>query len=402
MRRWSLLVVLALSACDWDDAERRARCTRAPTTAGCEVVEPDAGVDGGEATPDAGPAVDAGRGTSYESNGAAAPVGLYPTSTGGLWVVGNLGTEPLVERRDALGGFIRREVGLGVGRVASAYADGVSSPWLVMVRANGGPLHLISESGVSQSTARPGNFVSMYLTPGGTPMASVWMADGVTYRQTLVPPDDLSAATALQSVPCEVTFVDLEVQRPGAADRVAIVYDASECRDAGTTDARGVDSNTIGGVQTITAPGARDRFDLGAGVRRVGRWDAGFVFMSQPTAGRLKLDYFGWSADGGVAGGVASFSADAGLAPGDVYEDLAAMTTAGTLTWDGANRDVDRDGTLQLSVVNTSARWLVPFGSVAGPEVALLTTGDTAWVLWSPADGGLQLTALDLATGVAR
>ncbi|MGV3620287.1 MAG: hypothetical protein ACO1OB_05705 [Archangium sp.] len=394
--------VVSLSACDWNDAERQARCARDPACVDAGV--PDAG--GGDAgTHDGGigdGGVDAGLSRSVFFPAmdpvTARPIGLFPGTAGRVWVVGDMDERSIVQLRGAEGQLVH-DFSFD-GSVAAAYGDGEVYPALVLLRDDPDlvtRLQLLREDGtVVDGGALDGTDVSLYVV-AGQPRVSVWNAANTSFSQRIYDVPTLAQLADVGSSTCSTSITDLQVQRPDKDGPVAIVYSSpSNCMAIGP--AEGIVDGRMGGVVTITPAGTRVTAEMDS-VAGVGLGvDGDLRLMRRPSQFTLELGRGEW--DAGVLRfvPVRGVFASEGVVAGDVSDNYATFNsrggvltdTVGTGTW----TDVPRDAN-----VARITPWLkAELGQSRDARMPVLHTApDNVWVLWAPADGGLQLSNFDTA-----
>lgn len=389
MKRISLLVtVLSLAACNWDDAERRARCTQDPSSCVADAGSADAGsIDAGEAF-DAGPP----RSVNFPVNGATdvLPIGVYPARDGGVWVVANVDTRGLVQLRNVMGALVR-DFSFD-GSVVAAYGNGDVYPALAVLREDADSyrrLWLVREDGASlDGGEREATDVSMYFD--GTNRVSVWQSANSTLDQFIFDAESLALTTTVTRSTCSVTLDDLEVARPSAGGAVAIVYNSNACDSVNAGE--GIAAGRAGGVVTITPTGLR-RAALGnEDVKAVGGSPSGELrFLSRLSPTALLASGSTWSGDRIALDDDTRFGASEGILAGDVSGDFVTFISEGSVaTGNVVGTNV---GTLrQVNVAHVSPWLHRQLGQTNVSRVPLLRHADNVWVLWAPDSGGLLLS----------
>ncbi|PZR15363.1 MAG: hypothetical protein DI536_07875 [Archangium gephyra] len=399
-----VLMLTALAACDWDDAEKKARCRRDPACASSvmdagaeDAGEPDAGTaDAGAA--DAGVDAGAPRSVFFPADDpvTARPIGLFPGSAGRVWVVGDVDERSVVQLRDATGQLVR-DFSFD-GSVAAAYADGEVYPALVLLRDDPDlvtRLQVLREDGtVIDGGARGGTDVSLYVF-GGQARVSLWNADSTSLSQEIFNAVDLSPFTNAGSTECNTGLVDLQVQPEARGGAVAIVYNApSTCTSTGP--AQGIVVGRVGGVQTITPAGVRAAGEMDQISSVGGSLNGELRIVRRPTPYTLELGIGVW--DGGVLQFVSDrrVFASEGVLGGDVSDNFVTFNSRGNVLTDTTGTG-SSTGTPRVANVARITSWVkVELGQSRDARMPVLRVGeDNVWVLWAPADGGLQLSNFD-------
>lgn len=408
-----IAAVVSLAACNWDEAEQKARCTKDPSS--CTdggVLSPDAGeMDAGPGdagtpdagTPDAGTfdgGYDAGPSRSVFFPAVdpvtARPLGLFPGTQGRVWVVGDMDERSVVQLRDETGQLVH-DFSFD-GSVAAAYADGEVYPALVLLRDDPDlvtRLQLLREDGIIiDGGAQDGTDVSLYVDTG-LPRVSLWNAGTTSLSQFIFDAVDLAPVTNVGSVACNTGLIDLQVLPPGRGGAVAIVYSPpSTCTSTGP--AQGIVNGRVGGVQTITPAGDRVAADMDQITSVGGSLNGELRIMRRPTAFTLEIGTGVW--DEGVLQFVSErgLFASEGVIAGDVSDNYMTFNSRGSVQTDttgtGTSTGVPRDA----NVARVTPWAKVELGQSRDARMPVLRVGnDTVWVLWAPADGGLQLSNFD-------
>ena len=381
------VTVVALFACNWDDAEKKARCARDP---GCSSVF-DGGTEDGGMT-DAGPR---SRSVFYPQTStfySPDPIGLYAARDGGFWVDGNVDDVAIVELRNNAGELVHdlRFSGIAI----SAYANAAVDPALAVLRDAAGEPELVifGENGNTRGvTNRYGRIVSVYGDNVGS-KTSVWdVSDGLA--QHIFVSNDVSYSGLAGQTPCNIDFTDLEVLPPSSGGSVAIVYFANAC-DAGVVT-EGIVPNRKGGVQLITPAGVRSSGDVMQAQAVGGSLDGQLRFITKRDDANITI--FEGSIDGGALELRQSrlVASTGNIFSADVHDDYVTFAARGSLQTDTvltAGPSTSPDDAIVAHIAPWAA---IDLGKTDDARMPVLHLGnDEVWVLWTPRDGGMQLTNL--------
>lgn len=317
------------------------------------------------------------------------PVGLYPASDGGVWVVAELDDRALIQLRNVMGELVR-DFSFD-GRVIAAYGNGDVFPALAMIREDADALRRVSlahENGVTlDGGERESTHISMY--QDNQPRISVWHAASTTLSQFIYD-TELGPVTTVTQSTCNVIIPDLEVARPRSGGAVAIVYNSNICDEMNAGE--GIQPMRTGGVVTITPVGQR-RAALGSEeVKAVGGSLSGeFRFLSRLSATALLASGSMWTGDRLSLQDDTTFGASQGILAGDVSDEFVTFFSEGTV----ATGNVTGTSTGDLHQVNVAhvSPWIHrELGRTNVFRAPVLRHADNVWVLWAPDKGGLMLT----------
>ncbi len=389
MKRLMLAVLLALSGCDWDAAETKARCTLA---GGCD----DAGtVDAG--TVDAG-AVDAGEsdaGTSDRGDFAVRQeLALSSTATafgltlddGGLWSVLRTsanGTEVYSNAQRLLA---------NAAPPTALYANPEVIAGLLLGSGNQ-VTRLLRDGGIDGTVQGTAALVSIFTD--GTARFSMWAADPQTYVQTVGLAQGLFAPGPLPSASCAaLTLSEIEVLSTANGGSAAILYSAQACPMTPGSVTEGMATGT--GVQLISPLGVRRGFTLpSAGTVRVGPSASGFDLAVRDQTTITVSHHDG---DGGTTGTADVISSTGTIELGDVANGMVVGVARGVLSRNAVSSATTySERTVFLAPLRVDRPIItVGLAAPAAPAgrlgLAVGPTAQTAAVLWDRADGGVMLT----------
>ena len=421
-------VVVLISGCNWDDAQRVAECRAgmvsscdggledagnpdmsdagtpdagAPDAGAPDAGAPDAGAPDAGApdagVPDAGPpAADAG---VLNPNHPVAPrrdiVGLFPRGdAGAVWLVLRSGE---VRQLDSDGG-VDGSVSFP-GEIIDAYADGVAQPLFAALVTGGTSVAIRDERAatLASSVVIPGRWVTTFDGAAG-PNVSVWDNSGNNYSQTIIESDGGRTAVFGSPRPCGYEFADLQVMRFDEGDAVVLAYESSGCDDGGIPPLP-----PDAGLSYITRVGGSGH--IGAGqFHRLGRLEGeiqrGFVAGTMSDGERvLQRRVFAWSnstftlVDGGWA-----LVADAGLTLGDVSGNVVSGVAYGPIAGPFAVPSGFVVGTPTAFVASDT--WAVALGpTLTSSHVPVLRVGGRVFVAWLDLDGGVRTRVLSADNG---
>lgn len=389
---WALVAAL-FASCDWNAAERTARCNageRSQCADAAVSVDADGGDDAGDGFEPPAPWTGPG------------PVRLHPRAAGGYWVVANVAGGGLVEAYDSDGGLVSRQA-MG-GHIIGSYADDRIAPEAAVLVEGAGAgvtLWLVAPDGGVLSTGPLGaRWVTTY-SSSGVPRVSVWANDGGTYDQRL-----FNTALGDQGrggpAACDFEFHDLQVL-PREASPVIIAYTSRSCPTTTTTF---MEANTMG-LHRINQIGERLFIPTTDKPQRVGEWDEGtsygFETASVRAHGTELVQRRYTAATNGLsyaAGPAVILSCADGLRLGDVSGGLISGVTNGALSGHFQNSWGTGSGPQAFVGRNEAGGWVRYLGpTVAGSDVRVLRHGETVITAWLELDGGTSVSRLHVSDG---
>lgn len=387
---------ISLAACNWDEAEKKARCARdSSCSSATDAGDQDAGTQTDAGQPDAGPS----RGVFFPANSAVSSkaIGLYPAASGNFWVVGNVDDDGIIQLRTPGGALVHDFT--RQANVVSAYSNPAAYPGLAVLTFDGAEAELtvFNESGSQVGPVlENGRIVSVYVDNLG-PRVSVWDTSAIALAQHILEASTLADAGWYGRPSCNVDFTDLEVLPPSSGGAVALIYRASNmttCEAHVVTT--GLEVPRAGGVWTITPEGTRRSANVVNAVNVGGTLGGELRLVVADNAANLSVHHAVWNLDAGQFDiqRMRGISATEGIRGGEVHDDYVTFRSGGVVSDTVIDGGVTEN--LQDAVVAHVAPWnSYELGLAGDSRMPVLNLGgDKLWVLWVPRDGGVQLTSL--------